>query len=558
MTDDLTLLREYARHQSETAFATLVTRYVNLVYSVALRQVGDPHLAEEITQAVFVILARKTDSLDEKTILAGWLCRTARYAGANALTIQRRRQRREQEAHMQNILTGGSADPSQPLPEQTWNQIAPLLDGAMETLGRKDHDALVLRFFENKNFAEVGAALGTGADTARMRVNRALEKLRKFFTKRGVSSTTAILAGAISANSVQATPAGLAATISAAAFAGTAATTSTLIAAATKTIAMTSLQKIAVTAALTVTIGAGIYQAKQAHDARNAASKLQAEQKPLAMEIARLQAEDNKLSELLADAKDQKQLTQAQFNELLKLRGQLGVKQANAEVVNDPAFQQAQIWLAKEKKIREQFELHQEQKIPEMQFLKEEDWLDHARHADVDTAKGMRIALSNIRAAASGIFADKFELALDAYMAANQQQLPATASQVAGYFNPPLQDTDAVFSRYVPAASDSSIASMIAMNPSMTNLLFVQDKSTIVDPIDQRVLFGRRETDWLPPLQPSQMHSVLPPELEAVATAYSDANGQGFLTPYDLKPYATTPEQKAAIDKFILSLNPTR
>jgi len=233
----------------------------------------------------------------------------------------------------------------------------------------------------------------------------------------------------------------------------------------------------------------------------------------------------------------------------------MGVKQANAEVENDPAFQKAHVWLAKEKKIREQFELHPEQKIPEMQFLTEEDWLDHARHADVDTAKGLRIALSNIRAAASGVFAMKFTTALQAYMAANQQQLPATASQVAGYFNPPLQDTDVIFSRYVvPAASDS----FFAMNPNMTNMLFVQDKSTIVDAIDQQVAFGQHETVWLPPLQPSQMNSVLPPELEAVAKAYSDANGQGFLSPYDLKPYATTPEQKAALDKLILSLNPTR
>jgi RNA polymerase sigma factor (sigma-70 family) len=259
MTDDLTLLREYARHQSETAFATIVTRYVNLVYSVALRQVGDPHLAQEITQAVFIILARKVDSLGDNTILAGWLCRTARYAGANALTIQRRRQRREQEAHMQNILTGGSADPSQPLPEQTWHQIAPLLDGAMETLGRKDHDALVLRFFENKNFAEVGAELGTGADTARMRVNRALEKLRKFFTKRGVSSTTAILAGTISANSVQAAPALLAKSVTAVAIAkgaAASASTLTLIKGALKIMAWTKM-KTAIVASIVILAIAG-------------------------------------------------------------------------------------------------------------------------------------------------------------------------------------------------------------------------------------------------------------------------------------------------------------
>src|ERR1700735_2135241 len=103
MTDDVALLREYTQSHSEEAFAALVSRHIHLVYSVALRQVRDPHLAEEITQAVFVILARKAGSLCSKTILAGWLCRTARYASANALTIQRRRQLREQEAYMQSL-----------------------------------------------------------------------------------------------------------------------------------------------------------------------------------------------------------------------------------------------------------------------------------------------------------------------------------------------------------------------------------------------------------------------------------------------------------------------
>ena len=221
MNDDMALVREYAASQSEQAFETLVLRHVNLVYSAALRQARDADLAQEITQAVFIILARKAESLSPKTILSGWLYRAAQFAAKDALKIQRRRQLREQEAFMEGVF--------QNKPDAAWEQLSPLLDEAMARLRDKDRDAIVLRFFENKNLREVGVALGLEERTAQKRVARGLEKLRAFFVKRGVNSTTADIAEKISANSIQAAPLALAKTVTAVALAkGAAASASTL------------------------------------------------------------------------------------------------------------------------------------------------------------------------------------------------------------------------------------------------------------------------------------------------------------------------------------------
>ena len=136
---------------------------------------------------MFIILARKAASLGAKTILTGWLYRTACYVSGSALKRELRRQHREQEAYMQSELDAQAGS--------TWKQLSPLLDEAMLRLGRTDRDALVLRFFEGRSLNEVGSALGASEEAAKKRVNRALEKLRNFFAKRGVSSTTAIIAG---------------------------------------------------------------------------------------------------------------------------------------------------------------------------------------------------------------------------------------------------------------------------------------------------------------------------------------------------------------------------
>jgi len=197
--DDSILLKEYVEHGSEEAFATLVARHVNKVYSIALRHTRNAHQAEEVTQAVFVLLAKKSRQLGKRVILSGWLCRTARLSAVTFVRSELRRSRREQEAHVQNLLNESESE--------VWPQIAPLLDVAMAGLSEADHDAVALRFFDGKSMKEIGAAVGASEDAAKMRVNRAVEKLRSFFTRRGIVCSTAPLTAAISANSVQAAPA---------------------------------------------------------------------------------------------------------------------------------------------------------------------------------------------------------------------------------------------------------------------------------------------------------------------------------------------------------------
>jgi RNA polymerase sigma factor (sigma-70 family) len=200
--DDGLLLRQYVENRSDEAFAALVARHVNLVYSIAMRQVGNPHQAEEITQSVFILLAKKAWRLRHERVLSSWLFNTTRLTAINFVRSETRRHRREQEAYMQTTLEESG--------EELWQRISPLLDAAVAALSEKERRAIVLRFYEGRNLREVGDALCASEEAAKKRVARGLEKLQKYFSNRGISSTTAVIAGAISANSVHAAPAALA------------------------------------------------------------------------------------------------------------------------------------------------------------------------------------------------------------------------------------------------------------------------------------------------------------------------------------------------------------
>jgi RNA polymerase sigma factor (sigma-70 family) len=200
--DDWQLLQAYAEQSSETAFAQLVERHLNHVYSVALRRVGDVQLAQDVTQAVFLVLARKAGALRQGTILSGWLFRTTRFTAANALRQEHRRQQRERLA-MQDIEAESA-------PPTVWEQIAPHLDEALASLAETDRHAVLLRFFEQKSLRDVAAALRTSEDAAQKRVARAIEKLRRFFSRRGLAVSAGTVLAAISTQAVQAAPPSLA------------------------------------------------------------------------------------------------------------------------------------------------------------------------------------------------------------------------------------------------------------------------------------------------------------------------------------------------------------
>ena len=215
------LVSRYASRKCEDSFATLVSRHINMVYSVALRQVGNAQQAEEITQAVFLTLAHKASRLPRGTVLSGWLFQTTRLTAANSQRSEFRRIRREHEAYMQSNLDQSGED--------VWREIKPLFNDAIAELGRKDRDAVVLRFIEGKNLKEVGATLGLSEEAAKKRVSRAVEKLRIFFSTHGTEFSSDSLASVIEAKSVQAAPTALAGAILAQALHPTVVTSTTLL-----------------------------------------------------------------------------------------------------------------------------------------------------------------------------------------------------------------------------------------------------------------------------------------------------------------------------------------
>jgi len=486
---DQQLLRDYLQNRSETAFAELVRRHVDFVYSAALRLVGNPQSAEDVTQAVFVALAQNAARLADHPVLSGWLHCTTRNLAANTIRANVRRTAREQEAAAMNeLLAAGSNAP--------WESLAPHLDAALGELAEVDRDALLLRYFERKSAREMAQILGTSEEAAQKRVTRAVERVREFFSKRGVTIGAAGLVVAISANAIQAAPVGLAATISASAIlAGTVVHTSTAIA-ATKVIAMTTAQKtlfgLVVAAAVTTPLLTHLHAESRLHEQESVLRRG-------AETLARLQTDNNRLSHPAA-ASDNSAATSRQsnqFSEVLKLRGEItGLQSAVQELANSktngPLSREEklaslrQLYADRVQWLKDLFAANPSQAVPELKYLSEDKWREEVEYDHHNIDPDNAYLLSGTRGMAQIDFAEStLGPALRKFLKQNQGQFPTDLSQLEPYFATPVD---------AATLEDWTILPMTSLQPGLRvdGDWAITQKAPVNAAFDERFVMGAR------------------------------------------------------------------
>ena len=475
MTDDRQLLRQYTREHSEAAFGELVRRHIDLVYAAALRIAsGDSHLAEDMTQTVFLDLARKASDLPNDVILPGWLYRHTGFTAAKVVRAERRRKIREQTAMEFRELDGPSESP--------WKHIAPRLEECLNQLKAADRDAIVLRFLKQQDLKAVGAALGINEDAAQKRVSRALEKLRGVLSRRGIAVTGTVLASALAAEAVTAAPVGLATSVAASALTASAGTGTTL--AILKFMAISKLKTgiASVVIAASVLTPLAIY--RHTHILLSEKDELL---KQRGSEAVQLALENQGLSNRLL------QTTASCNPELLRLRGEIGrlrsdvrelspAKTATSMTAEEVLAAKEQLWAARVSQLKQWLEEHPSEKIPELQYFDERDWLNAAVDK-TESDENYRCALRIARVNAERPFQWTMFKALQQYAKENNGQFPGDISQLKPYFKSPIED--AILARYRIVPAKSLVSELQAGGDWL-----ITQKAPINEALDIRVSFG--------------------------------------------------------------------
>ena len=485
---DHELLASFARTRSEAAFAEIVRRYIDLVYSAARRQVASRHDAEEVAQSVFVDLARRAHALGERQPLAPWLYTVTRRTAIDHVRREMSRKKREVEATLQDAQAEVSL---------SWAELAPVLDEALASLREPEREAIVLRFLQERPLREVGAILGVSEDTAQKRVTRALDRLRSAFAARGLVTSSSILATQIGANAVQAAPASLGSAIVAAlpaALAAGAGPFASFAAAFGRYLAP-------------VMFGAGVVAA--AIFETQAFARRRAERDDLQRQVAAAEAARTELGRQRAIRRQQ----------LTKTEAEIARRRPDAEEM-DP---EVAAWFARITRLKQLAAENPERAIPEMRFLTERHWFDVARDAKFETEDDCRGLLRELRRRAKQPLGERFKAALTSYLDASEGELPLSMEALIPYLGEPL--VPEILARYEIRPHGQAHA-LAGDEPIIVERTWVDDKYDTLLTVNRIVAACPDRT------------TVGNPEVRRALRAYQAANG-GRLPPAstDLLPY---------------------
>ncbi len=487
--DEWELLQRFAQQGSQEAFAELVCRHLNLVYSSARRQVRSPELAQEVAQTVFLELAREAARLKPGPPLAAWLYLVTRRTALNALRSERRRQAREHAAYELSAMN--------PVPS-VWEKLEPLLDEALETLNPRDRSALLLRYFENKPLREVGAALGASEEAAQKRVARAIEHLRGFFAQQGVAISAVGLATHLSSHAVEAAPATLGSLI-ATATSSLAATTTAPAIGATHAALMTTLQKTVAVGALVV-MGVSVYEVRALAGERQRLVALEHEVAALApRELAARRERDAAQGRAAAFKAEALQIAAT----------------AAAPATGDPTIAAL---VSRAHRLKQRFDSDPALKIPELALLTDADWLDMARERSIDSDADLRASLARSRSLAKSKLTRPLLQAFTAYVSANEGRLPASTRDLRPHLISPVEPAivDAALARY-----EIKVQGSITQVPDQAVLILEREQTLIDRDYDAqvRVLRSRMERE-ADPFKISTIMSSVPGRLAPMPPRY--------------------------------------
>ena len=503
------LIRQYVREGSNPAFTELVRRYLNMVYSAALRQVRSTTLAEEISQSVFLDLSKNAAKLKSGQPLIAWLYLVTRRTAIDSIRRESRRQAREKVAAE---IADMKTDPS------LWPQIEPLLDEALATLSETDRQAILLRYIANKSLHEVGDTLGTSDDAAQKRVSRALDQLRAIFVRRGIAVTAVGLAADLSANVVLSVPAGLSTSISAGV------TSAALLAQTTNTITMTVLNKTLIAGSLLLAAGL-VYQSHLSATERRQLLQLEQGYTQRQLQLQLAGGERDHAAALLG-----------------KMHEELESKRTRPK---DERAKESELaaWLDRVSWLNDLLAHIPEKNIPEMRFLAFSDWMSVTLNNGLETEAKVTLALTQLREKAKlkpALFKNIPE-AIRAYSKEHEGRAVTEIAQLRPYLNPPLDDD--ILQRYalVPVTAsfwpERPATSGIAQSTLMEKAVVDEDYDVLVEYSD-----GGSNL---------QIASKLGRIVGAATTAFMKANkGEEPTAADQLLPYVAVPVDKTKFKEF--------